>query len=191
MSNARPLLVFAMALGSSATAACLGTAPHYGPAVEEPHAAQPQVANVPPTKRPPAPFERVVRTFAGQGFACRSEPTRVVCEVPGSDWPLTVELLAEQDRMTAVWIDSYLSRPLARPCREFTNALSDLNSGGGNLQVTCDDTIQSFRLNTAFTYGEDLDPVGLANVHLQERSRAYRLLDAIGAIRCHRSSKCV
>jgi hypothetical protein len=125
----------------------------------------------------------VIDILTQQGYKCTVEETRWDCVSPNApNWTFYVSFIAD-DTQTTIWLDSYALRAFGHPCPEFTNDMNDLAVPNDGFQVTCDDSSQQFRMNTALQYGSDLDVTGWTQNHMTHREASMELLRKAHAIR--------
>lgn len=123
----------------------------------------------------------IVDIMASQGYTCTMYELNWECSAPGSTWPVSVSFV-EQEGATTIWFDSWLERAFAQPCSKFAFAVRDLADAQGSFEASCDDGRKMFRLNTAVTYGADLDVMGWLHDHEARRLQAGMNLRSIRAL---------
>lgn len=187
-ASMRKRMLFSCALMASAC----GPARYAGPAAIDPPEGQSSPDGIPivqPAAPEPEPDTRtpgqvVVDILVSQGFACDAEESAWRCVPPSAkDWQLYVSFLNEANGTVTIWYDSYYARAFGQRCNRYNNAMRDLANTQFQFSVSCSDETQLFRMNTAVTYGPDLDVTGWANDHVQRRFDSWKLLDSIGAVR--------
>jgi len=126
----------------------------------------------------------IVDIMQARGYACTVQDSRYDCTPPGDGWQLAVSYVIDENTGgNTIWFDSYANRAFAKPCSRFTAALNDLVTPEHSFSTTCDDGSQTFRFNSAVTYGPEMDVDAWLASHLDRRANAFKLLSSIGAIR--------
>jgi hypothetical protein len=130
-----------------------------------------------------SPSEVVASIIQSQGYACVStDQGNWQCTPPSGVWSFYVSEQTNNDGSTTIFLDSWAERAFARPCVKFTDAMNDLADGQSAFTATCDDGSKKFRLNTALSYGSDLDVVAWVQNHEQHRMNAAQQLKGIRAL---------
>ncbi len=177
----RPSLILLVTVTALSSVAC-GRHRRAKGAADPQATAQEPAAEAAPAVPEQTVLDWAIQTLQSKGYTCAVEETRYVCAVPGSNWPLTVSWVVETDK-TTLWFDSYETRAFGQRCARYTNHMRDLASVPSSFTVSCDDTTQTFRMNTALQYSQELDLMPWVQSHLEQRASSQKLLRSAGALR--------
>jgi hypothetical protein len=171
------LKLASLALVAASLAACAPGAVSFAPQT---------VATEPAPQEPAADTRNAGQVIAdilvSQGYTCNVQDTAWECMSAGSQWPVYVSYVPQEDGSTTIWFDSYLERAFAKPCDGFANAITDLAAPTASFTASCDDTSKKFRMNTAVVYGGDLDVMAWVHDHESRRASGAQNLRGIHAL---------
>src|SRR4051812_26112668 len=104
-----------------------------GPAVEQ----QPEQQAEQPAPDTRNAGQVIADILVSQGYTCNVQDTAWECMAAGSQWPVYVSYVPQDDGSTTIWFDSYLERAFAKPCDGFANAITDLAATEGSFTASC------------------------------------------------------
>jgi hypothetical protein len=122
----------------------------------------------------------VLRTLIGAGYQCNEDSPTQMCMTQDDRWIVNVTTRVEADR-AIILFDSFVPRTAHAACHTFRDQMAALRSDPSLFSVSCTDSAQQFRMNTALQYHQDLDVSAWIEEHRRSRYRAWQELAAISA----------
>ena len=123
----------------------------------------------------------VLSTLIAAGYRCNEDSPTQMCMTQDDSWVVNVTTRVEADR-AIILFDSFLPRTANAACHTFRDQMAALRSDPSLFSVSCTDSAQQFRMNTALHYRQDLDLSAWIEEHRRSRYNAWQQLTAVSAV---------